>query len=353
MLKNAVARISAIILISLSALIIVPSAANAVPNAPTLESPVIDETGTLTKDDLKEIGKAAGNISADGERGVGEIAIYMTSDLNGKSIEEAANELARSWGIGTKANDGVLLYIAKDDREFRWEIARKAGEYFTDADSKRVLQTMVPHFKQDDYAMGIIVGVEGAREYLNGMSATEREEANAVALAEYKAHTAKVFTWSGIVFGVFLGGSGIVAVILGFKSRAKKKEADRIAAEKAEERRLWLLSPEGIKWQRDEKLRKERELAERKRKAEERRLWLLTPDGRKWQAEEDERKREQAIAAATAALVAQIAANRRREEESRNSSSSSFGGFGSSSSDSSSSFGGGGGFDGGGSSSSW
>ncbi len=52
-----------------------------------------------------------------------EIAVVTVATLGGKPVEEYANRLFSEWGIGKKGRDnGVLILIARDDREMRIEV---------------------------------------------------------------------------------------------------------------------------------------------------------------------------------------------------------------------------------------
>ena len=51
-----------------------------------------------------------------------QIGVYIVDTLDGESIEETANKIARDWKIGhTDTNKGALIAIAVNDRKFRIE----------------------------------------------------------------------------------------------------------------------------------------------------------------------------------------------------------------------------------------
>ena len=77
------------------------------------------------------------------------------------SIEEFAKGLFNTWGIGNKSkNDGILLLVSVGDRNARIELG--AGyPPARDSDANRIMQqTIVPEFRNDDYAAGIEKGVK-------------------------------------------------------------------------------------------------------------------------------------------------------------------------------------------------
>lgn len=139
-----------------------------VPPAPSLEQPVVDMTGTLTISDISQISKIIHNQDEDD---YAQIAVLMVHNLPlGKSIEKASLDTARSWNIGSKNDkNGVLLYIVKDDRELRIEVADGASPYLTDSESSRIIQDVItPYFKQGEYTKGIEAGVRNIRAEVDG-----------------------------------------------------------------------------------------------------------------------------------------------------------------------------------------
>lgn len=89
---------------------------------------------------------------------MGRIADYGGA---GQSIESYGKTLFNHWGIGDRSrNDGILILVAKDDREMR--IALGAGyDPIYDGLAQRVIdRDMLPAFRRDDYAGGIAAGAE-------------------------------------------------------------------------------------------------------------------------------------------------------------------------------------------------
>ena len=90
---------------------------------------------------------------------MGRIAEFGGS---GQSIETYAKKLFNSWGIGDATrNDGVLILIARDDRELR--IALGAGfDPVYDGLAQRVIdRDVLPLFKDGDYPAGIQAAAAG------------------------------------------------------------------------------------------------------------------------------------------------------------------------------------------------
>lgn len=77
------------------------------------------------------------------------------------AIEPFATDLFDKWGIGNlPKNDGVLLLISVDDRKARIELGAGYGRA-RDGDAGRIMDgTIVPRFRDGDYAGGIEAGVK-------------------------------------------------------------------------------------------------------------------------------------------------------------------------------------------------
>ena len=86
-----------------------------------------------------------------------QIGIYIIDTLDGKSIEEQANEVARNWKIGhSDSNKGALIAIAINDRKFRIETSNELNTILTDSKAKRILDNSKSYMKNKDYDGAII-----------------------------------------------------------------------------------------------------------------------------------------------------------------------------------------------------
>lgn len=91
-----------------------------------------------------------------------EFAIVVVNDYVGESDFEFALELFNTWGIGKKeANNGLLLFIAKDRREYRFISGYGMESVFPDAYLKRVGEKyLVPNFRNGNYELGVLEASE-------------------------------------------------------------------------------------------------------------------------------------------------------------------------------------------------
>jgi uncharacterized protein len=89
-----------------------------------------------------------------------EIAVVALRSLEGGEINDFANRLFAKWGIGKKDKDnGLLLLAAIEDRKVRIEVGYGLEGALPDAKTGRMLdEYVIPEFKQQKYAEGLIAG---------------------------------------------------------------------------------------------------------------------------------------------------------------------------------------------------
>lgn len=129
-----------------------------VPSAPPLDRPIIDQTKTLTS---QEIDQLTQQIAAERAKKDFQLGILFIQSLEGQSLEEYSLDVARRWGIGSKeSSSGVLLLIAKDDRKLRIEVGNGQEGDLTDARASRIIRNIItPEFRNGNYYQGISSGV--------------------------------------------------------------------------------------------------------------------------------------------------------------------------------------------------
>ena len=100
-----------------------------------------------------------------------QIGIYIVDTLDGKSIEEQANEVARAWKIGhSETNKGALIAIAINDRKFRIETSNELNTILTDSKAKRILDNSKSYMKNKDYDGAIINIIQQIKNISNNNS---------------------------------------------------------------------------------------------------------------------------------------------------------------------------------------
>lgn len=98
------------------------------------------------------------NLGYELEQKTGVQAIVVTiSTLDSVPIEDYANQLFRSWGIGEADKDnGLLILLSINDRSWRVEVGRGLEGAIPDLLSDQIMQELArPEFIQNNYAAGL------------------------------------------------------------------------------------------------------------------------------------------------------------------------------------------------------
>jgi uncharacterized protein len=103
-----------------------------------------------------------------------QIAIVIESSLDGDDLFDYSQRLATEWGIGEKGrNNGVLIYVAINDRKVRIHTGYGMEATITDALTTRIRQEQInPNFKAGNYFEGLdeattIIMKAASGEYVN------------------------------------------------------------------------------------------------------------------------------------------------------------------------------------------
>jgi uncharacterized protein len=115
---------------------------------------VNDYTQTIPADELAHL---EAQIQAFTDSTGHQIAVVIENSLDGDDLFDYSQRLAEAWGIGSKEhNNGLLLYIALQDRALRIHVGYGLEGVVTDAISKRIIErTLKPRFQQEQYSEGI------------------------------------------------------------------------------------------------------------------------------------------------------------------------------------------------------
>ena len=134
---------------------------------PRLAGRVVDDAGMLSSNRQSQLNR----LSEAHENATGNQVIVVTlPDLQGMAIEEYGYQLGRHWGVGQKgANNGVLLMIAKAERQVRIEVGYGLEGQLTDAIASNIIyQVIRPAFKKGQFGQGIEAGMRSIIQALGG-----------------------------------------------------------------------------------------------------------------------------------------------------------------------------------------
>lgn len=138
-----------------------------------------------------------------------QIGIYIVESLNGESLEELSNTIARSWKIGySDSNKGALLLIAIKDRKFRIETSNNLSITLTDTKAKKILDASRDKMRAKDYDGAVI-------DIIQNISDQEYKLADApVVERNYLLEIAKVLWDTPIGIILLCGGYFIISYLI-------------------------------------------------------------------------------------------------------------------------------------------
>ncbi|BBP04979.1 lipoprotein [Sulfuriferula plumbiphila] len=187
---------------------------------PALKAHVTDLTDTLTSAQVASLEQQLSDFE---KRKGSQLAVLIVPTVAPEAIEQYAIRVAETWKLGRKGvDDGVLLLVAKNDHALRIEVGYGLEGVIPDAIAKRVIaETIVPHFKQNDFAGGIQAGVDQIIRLIDGealppvKTQTQNSSSDPLGLL-FIVVVAAAFIGQVLraVFGRFLG-SGMAAAAVG------------------------------------------------------------------------------------------------------------------------------------------
>lgn len=137
------------------------------PEIPKLKMWATDLTGTLSQSELNDLNQ---KLKTYEDTTSNQIVVLMISSLEGYPIEMLAEETATKNKIGTEKNDnGILLLIAKDDRELRFEVGYGLEGAVPDAIASFIIRNEItPEFKNGNFYLGISNGINAIFKAIGG-----------------------------------------------------------------------------------------------------------------------------------------------------------------------------------------
>ena len=165
---------------------------------PALDSPVVDTTATLDSQTRAQLELQAVQLRA--SKG-SQLQILMVPSTAPEDIAQYSQRVFDAWKLGRDGvDDGVLLVVAKDDRRVRIQTGYGLEGAIPDAIASRVIQEyMVPRFRQNDYAGGIVDASAQLVRLIEGETLPEP-------VAAHKVRSERYFP--------FMGGSSVMIVSL-------------------------------------------------------------------------------------------------------------------------------------------
>jgi len=99
-----------------------------------------------------------------------QIAVVTVKNIQGTTIEDFAEQLFKSWGIGQKGKDnGLLVLVALEERQVRIEVGYGLEPTITDGRAGDIIRNYItPEFKKSNYEKGVNDGIDRISQYLTG-----------------------------------------------------------------------------------------------------------------------------------------------------------------------------------------
>ena len=184
--------------------------ANAQVAVPPLTGHVIDQTGTLTTEQKTTLEQT---LTAFEARKGSQLAVLMVASTAPEAAEQYALRVAEQWKLGRKkVDDGVIVVVAKTDRTLRIEVGYGLEGALNDATSKRIIdETILPRFKQQDFAGGIQAGVAQIIRVVDGEPLPQPGTKGTAGIGGF----GNIGQYAPILFVLALFGGGVLRAALG------------------------------------------------------------------------------------------------------------------------------------------
>jgi uncharacterized protein len=136
---------------------------------PALTARVIDQTGTLNEPQRAAL---ESKLAAFEQAAGSQIVVLMVPTTQPEDIAAYAFRVADSWKIGRReVGDGLLIVVAKNDRQLRIEVAKALEGAVPDLAARQIIdRAIAPAFRAGDYAGGLSAGVDGLIGRIKGES---------------------------------------------------------------------------------------------------------------------------------------------------------------------------------------
>ena len=178
-------------------------------------SAVYDQAKVLSKETIKTIDKA--NEESEQTDKKLKIGVYITNDLGDKDVEETSLEIARKWKIGDKdTNNGVLLFLAINDKKSRLEVSDNLATRLTDIQSKTILDNMKPKLRSKDYDGAVLDAVKSITDANNGKKIKSENSASSEDMVGMILLIGFILFVIVVIIGI--GGDGSGGSFIGFSS---------------------------------------------------------------------------------------------------------------------------------------
>ena len=134
---------------------------------PPLTGRVVDQAALLDPATERALNQ---QLAAHEDSTSNQVAVLTIASLAGRPIEEVALAVARTWQLGQAGRDnGVLLLVARDDRQMRIEVGYGLEGALPDVVASRIIRhELRPAFRAGDFDGGVQAGVAAILQAITG-----------------------------------------------------------------------------------------------------------------------------------------------------------------------------------------
>ena len=194
--------------------------AQAVQAVPALTARVIDLTGTL---DASQQQALDAKLAAFEQKKGSQIVMLLVPSTQPEDIASYANRVANDWKIGRKAvGDGVLVIVAKNDRQMRIEVAKTLEGAVPDLAAARLIDAaMAPRCRNGDYAGGLDAAADQLIARISGepLPAVVNERPAQRGQGGFDWQNLAIFLFVAVIFGAPIArrifGAKLAPVVMG------------------------------------------------------------------------------------------------------------------------------------------
>ncbi|MDR0842315.1 MAG: TPM domain-containing protein [Acidobacteriota bacterium] len=185
-------------------------------DVPALTGRVVDLAGLMTPEQAQAMELRLRQLEVTDST---QVAVLTVPSLEGESLEDFTLRVVERWKVGQKGRDnGVLIFVALQDRAMRIEVGYGLEATLTDAKTSQIIRNeMTPRFRNGDYYGGIDAAVTGVIQTIQGVYQGSEPRASGFNVGNL---TSMLFPLLFLFFLVlnFVGkwGGGVLGAIAGF-----------------------------------------------------------------------------------------------------------------------------------------
>ena len=175
------------------------------PEQPLLIQWVTDQTSTLSSNEISTLNHSLKTYE---DTTSNQLVVLMIPTLNGYPMTMFTYDVSEKNKIGTEKNDnGVLLFIAKNDRKLRIEVGYGLEGALPDALASSIIRNeIVPYFKRDEYYTGIKNGIDAIISAIGGEYTSDKKPSEDG--KPFSIISVILFIIIAIIVSIFRKGSG-------------------------------------------------------------------------------------------------------------------------------------------------